>query len=675
MSCLRSGRIFVRFRNVVSLLVAAVAFGAPLLFVSRAFAQGPIIEQPDYPGVAPAPPLFDQPLVASTGWNNSGGRYGMGGTFQITLKPVRDCRSFRLVFANSAISENRAVRPPISVRASLFVSRPKQPTIVRQVTFHQGEAETALGPETMILSDTIPEYWTGAENATLTIRTYVRLSFANASLPIRADWFTLTGNNVKQVTAASEAPDLTMDAPDEAQLARAVEKASGFGPVAILGDADPSLPSVAIIGSSSVSEADSYVALALRRDKIPFVILGAAGTTARDYQKAVLRPQIDASCSHVFTQYGRNDIGYTYNGAAAARNTLNTVEASLLYLWERLKLQGAWVSQTTIPTRTTGDNYTDPDAQTPTPAEVPLRLPLNDWIRKQTAVDDTPLDAFYEIADEVEYFDRGQRTSKWRYGVGKGGKRFSLTSDGLHPNEDGRKDLAEKVHGSDFSASIPDFVAPTPAEAIVSADGTRLTLRFNEAKSAPVIFPEDLTGFSLTVNNAPRLFTGGYPSGPKELTFYIGGKAIQKDDLVSVGFLPGVRQAITDSSALRNAVAPFAGFIAYNKATGADAGSNAPQISVSRVVTTRETNALKLVITLTNNGGVTAYGTRLTKITLGDKTVKGSLPLILGTVSPGASVSVTLTWPLLPGGTKTALKLTGDCGQSGFSSSIKVTVP
>ena len=655
------------------LAIALIAFFGGFVFVSasRAQAKAP----PMYPGIVPAPPLFDQPLVAATGWPDTTWVVGFGGTWQMTLKPMRDCASFRLAFANSTVSESKYYTHQLVIRASLFIKRPKQAAIVRQVTFHHGDAEATMEPETLLVSDPIPEYWKGAENATAYIRTYAQTEYSGFAVPMRSDWKYLTGYPVKQVVSASAAPDLTMAAPDEPRFANAPDQANGFGPVAILGDADLTTPSVAVIGSSSVAYATSYAALALIKAKIPFVLLSASGTSAADYLGAKLRPQLDACCSHVLVQYGRNDIGWIYNGYPPAQEVLAPVEANLLHLWQRLKLQGAWVAQTTITPRSTGSSYSDPSTQTASPAEVPLRLPLNDWIRQQPFVANTPLGAFYEMADTVEYFQNGKRTSKWNYSLGAGGRHQAFTGDGLHPNDNGNTALSQKIKGTDFVYDATDFVSPTPADAFASSDGTRLIVTFNEAKNPPLIIPADVTGFSLMINNFPRAITGGYQSGPKEVTLYVGGATIQKDDILALGFAPQSGQEVTDSSPLRNPLNAFAGLTGINKSQGGAVVPNIPQISLSQVTLTRNGATIEAVVQLLNDGGAPATGSRLLKATLGGSATQIALPLSIGGLNPGGSVAFLLTWPAPDSGTKTALKISGSCDQSGFSSSVKVTIP
>ena len=662
---------------VVSARLAFVALPGFVIGLNfaPAHAQGGNGHVPSYPNVAAAAPVSDFTPVANGAWPDFAYAAGLGGTCEARFQPLHDCVSFRLVYANSTLYESGDIKNNVTIRAALYVKRPNRPVIVRQVTFHNGATELTLTPESMAVSDSIPEYWAASEKATVFVRTFAQVAQVGEQIPYRSSWQGLSGFQVKMVTGTTDAPDLTMAAPDDARFVSAPWRGAGFSPVAILGETSAGASSVAILGSSSVAATNSYAALAAKRAGIPYLLLSAGGTTAADYGKFKLRPHLDAICSHALVYYGRNDIGFALAGNIPPGGVLSRVEGDMSSLWQRLKVQGAWVGAMTVTPRDFGGPFTDPTAQKPSSAEMPLRLPLNDWIRSTVLRAHSPLDRVYETADAVEFFEGGLRTSKWNYGLDKKGNRVSLTADGLHPSAAGADLLSRLILDADFVYRPADYVCPIPADAFVRGDGSRIVVHFNDAKNPPLLVPDNAAGFTVRVNGALRRVVQAQQTGPKEIALTLGGASIKKGDVALVDYSPGSATPLVDSSARHNPVEAFADFPVDNRMK--DAGENvlSSRLALSDIQWTREGNFVKALVRFANDGGANADNVYLTAAKLGGVGAKASFPLSLGGMPSGANVALTLIWLAPVSGTQTTLRISGADAAGRFTSSARVIIP
>lgn len=672
------------FRASYRLIVFVLSALFVLAFLSSCvYAQGGNTTPetgPVYPGVTPAKPLFDLPLVAPGVWPN--GLITQSGTCQVPIRPMRNCTYFKLVYANSTNTEPSTSAPnAISIRASLIVLRSGQPASIRQVTFNGGNVEATLDRETMIVSDKIPEYWNVAENAKAYVRTYIRMPSSTAKIPCFTYISPLTGEAAKWVSSTTNPQDVTMAAWPTAAFTSAPNNEQPYYPVAVIGDADPTLPSVAFIGSSSSASLDGFCAQGLNALNIPYIILSTGGWTVSRYDVANLRSQIDASCTHIIEQYGRNDLGETYNPNTAVTQVLNPLKARMTHLWQRHKMQGAWISQVTIQPRIYSQgsaypqtSYTDPYSQTPYPVEQPLRQPLNDWIRAQVSSPDGLLDFVYEMADMVEYIDNGVRTNRWKPGVSSTGALVSLTPDGLHANINGIKMLMTLFSPNQFRYDSRDWIAPCLASAVVSNTGGSIVLTFNEAKNPPLLGVNTQCGFTVKVNNVVQTLYRAQLTGPKEVTLWLSGKPIPAGSQVQVGFTPNSGNAITDNSPLHNSLLPFDNQPAWNNSVSMGTEA-APSIVASGVSATHNNGRLEVTVNFTNKGGCQASVVEMTSATLNNVATSTPMTLAVGDIACQGTKSATFSFPDLPSNTRAVLRLSGKHSQGSSSISVAVTVP
>ena len=143
------------------------------------------------------------------------------------------------------------------------------------------------------------------------------------------------------------------------------------------------------------------------------------------------------------------------------------------------------------------------------------------------------------------------------------------------------------------------------------------------------------------------------------------------------------------SSTQLKAVVPSALTANPGKASVTVSTANAG-VSGSKAVTIKETTLMMVVSSLTKNsttgvitasvslqnvGYLTASNTALSSAVLGTAATTTSLPLRLGSIAAGTSVTTSLTFPPGTSGTKEALKLGGSFTAGKFSTSKKVASP
>ena len=203
-------------------------------------------------------------------------------------------------------------------------------------------------------------------------------------------------------------------------------------PLAILGQS--SRPSVMLIGDSRASgRSDSTgttQALAPNTNLgfwgvgeiarsldygVAYTNLGCETDTARQFTlTSTLRKALAADHTHVFVQYGINDV-------TAGRNAA-TIQADLAAIYGYFPTKKILVS-TIAPKTTSSDSWATATGQTVDAANG-VRTAVNDWLRSKPA----PIVACFDVADVME---TARNSGKWK-NVGDGTATAAMTGDGTH---------------------------------------------------------------------------------------------------------------------------------------------------------------------------------------------------------------------------------------------------
>lgn len=143
------------------------------------------------------------------------------------------------------------------------------------------------------------------------------------------------------------------------------------------------------------------------------------------------------SARYAWIEYGVNDV----NGG----DSLDTIQANLLRLWQQLANAGVKVYQSTLtPWSSSTDAWATTTGQTPfTGGKHEVRIALNDWIRTKPA----PLSGYFEVADLAE---TTRNSGIWRLTP----TNAAPTTDGIHANTEMHIYLAAGIASAVATAFI-----------------------------------------------------------------------------------------------------------------------------------------------------------------------------------------------------------------------------
>jgi len=244
---------------------------------------------------------------------------------------------------------------------------------------------------------------------------------------------------------------------------------------------------------------------------------------------------------------------------------------------------------------------------------------------------------------------------------------ITLTGSDPDPEDNLTYEVASgSAHGT-LSGTAPDLTY-TPDANYAGDDSFTFTVTDPYGKTSTATI-------SLTVNDtAPPVITllGDNPMTVNQGSLFTdpGATALDnRDGSVSVSVSGSVNTALPGTYTLTYSAEDAAG----NPASKTRTVIVASALVIERVTVKRSSGSAQVKFVLRNTRTTTATNVRLTGATLGGVSPNPTLPLSLGSLSGGRSVSVTLTFKT-SAGTKT-LSLSGTSSFGGFSLTKSVQVP
>ena len=266
---------------------------------------------------------------------------------------------------------------------------------------------------------------------TFWVRTYVSVDTLGKKYPTGLE--SVAGNTYGEGKTAT---DITVSGTPT------VGACTGYHPIAILGKGLNSL-SILLSGDSrfanlytatsdTISNTGAYAGIALSKANIPYGVIAkiterVSSFTSNGNKKS--RITLSKYFDSVLVNYGIND---TNQGG----ESVASVQASLIKLWNIYINRGLKVYQCTIPPHTTStDSWVTTTNQTFYSAyNNAIRIAINDWIRTKPY----PLSDYFDVADVTE---TSRNSGIWKAG---------LTNDGLHENSAGMLVSATAIDTSKF---------------------------------------------------------------------------------------------------------------------------------------------------------------------------------------------------------------------------------
>ena len=346
-------------------------------------------------------------------------------TFRTKHEALCDCHSLQLVYGNFYQDDDPTRLPNLdtyTIKCVIEVVKSGQTRFI-DVTF-KGDMRASIQPGAQVTSDPVGLEFSKGD--TFYVRAHVTTASAG-KFPHAIVGFLENGEGKMagdQTKAASFSAQTLATLSPMAIYATPTER---FRTVALVGD------SISLGAGNANGNNDGhpfqgefgFMQLAAMRAGMGYVTLGMNGQATNGFQPHTRhrRMVLASSCDIAVVNYGTNDM--------TASRTLEEIKANLMDAWKALKMRGLKVYQTTITPRTNEASKWPTEGQVPVNdrtagGPTTVRSLLNDWIR---TVPSPHLDGYVEVADAVE---TARNSGLWKAG---------MTTDGIHPNEQGHKAL------------------------------------------------------------------------------------------------------------------------------------------------------------------------------------------------------------------------------------------
>lgn len=311
-----------------------------------------------------------------------------------------------------------------------------------------GASSFTFAPGQMVISDPVVDgngvILAIPQGATIYIRTHLAIVTPGQKWPLGLVYSEVSTDGYESgSTGASQ-----IDKSDETGPLTANPFATGFSPLAVIGQTNGPASAVCLYGDSIMAGQGvgsqlnyGFVVVAIN-PTYPYAQLAVPGESALNMNANSLRMALAQNCSAAVIEYATNDFA---NG-----QTLAQTQASLLVIWNGLNNAGTASYQTTITPRTTStdsfETVVNQTAATPSAAFGPTgyRTQLNDWLRDGAPISGGvavpvgtvsatrmgqaghPLKGYFDVSTLVESsFDSG-------FWAPNASPNY-LTGDGTHP--------------------------------------------------------------------------------------------------------------------------------------------------------------------------------------------------------------------------------------------------